>query len=168
MKKPIKLDSAIVKILESRLSDEYTASFFYRDAANFLRGIGFFKAADYYEKESADELVHAKGIENFLVDWNVHPSIPSIEYQDNGFGSLDDVLSAAYVLEYQLYESYEKDSVKIFGTGDLCVFDFLQKYRTIQAKSVAEASDKLNMLEGCDCDNKFELLLLEDKLFPQG
>ena len=64
-----------------------------------------------------------------------------------------------------MYEEYEDTSMKIFKTGDLCVFDFLQKYRTIQKESVAEYSDKINMLEGVNTKSKFELLMLEKKLF---
>jgi len=48
---------------------------------------------------------------------------------------------------------------------DLCVFDFLQEFRMLQKQSVAEYSDKLNMLEGVDGKDKFKLLLLEKKLF---
>jgi len=167
MKKPIKLNSKVVTILEARLADEYTASFLYRNASNYLQGIGFFLAAKYFAKESADELSHAHGIEKYLVDWNVCPVLPQIDSQDNKFDGLPDVIDSAYVIELALYQSYEKDSVKIFEMGDICTFDFLQHYRTIQTKSVAEYSDFLNLLEGCDCESKFELLLLEEKLFGE-
>lgn len=168
MKKPTKLNEKIVSYLEKRLADEFTASYFYRDASNYLQGIGFSKAAAYFAKESADELTHAKGIEKFLVDWNVHPSLPQIDAQDNKFDGLHDVIESAYTLEYALYEAYEEDSVAIFKLGDICAFDFLQSYRMKQSQSVAEYSDMLNLLSDCDCDSKFELLLLEDKLFGEG
>jgi hypothetical protein len=67
------------------------------------------------------------------------------------------------LIEYDLYEAYEETSKKLFNM-DLCTFDFLQQFRLIQTKSVAEYSDKLNMLEGVKGD-KFEMLLLEKKLF---
>lgn len=168
MKKPVKLNSKIVDILEARLADEYTASFLYRDASNYLQGVGYFTAAKYFAKESADELSHAHGIEKFLVDWNILPTLPQIESSDNGFVSLHDVIERSYSIEYALYQEYEKDSVKVLEMGDTCVFDFLQTYRTIQMKSVAEFSDFLNVLDGCDCDNKFEMLLLEEKLFGEA
>lgn len=168
MKKPVKLNAKIVTILEERLADEYTASFLYRDASNYLQGIGFFAAAKYFAKEAADELSHAHGIEKFLVDWNIQPTLPEIESSDNSFGGLCDVIEKAYELEYQLYQLYEKDSVKVLEMGDTCVFDFLQTYRTIQMNSVAEYSDFLNILDGCDCDDKFQMLLLEEKLFGEG
>jgi len=168
MKKPNKLNSKIVSILEARLADEYTASFLYRDASNYLQGIGFSLAAKFFAQESADELTHAHGIEKFLVDWNVQPTLPQIDSVDNNFDGLPDVIEKGYTIEYTLYQSYEKDSVKVFEMGDICVFDFLQTYRSIQTKSVAEYSDFLNLLDGCDCESKFELLLLEEKLFGEG
>jgi len=168
MKKPVKLNAKIVTILEERLADEYTASFLYRDASNYLQGVGFVDAAKYFAKEAADELSHAHGIEKFLVDWNIQPTLPQIESSDNSFDSLCDVIDRAYSIEYALYQAYEKDSVKVLEMGDACVFDFLQSYRTKQLNSVAEYSDMLNMLEGCDCDDKFQMLLLEEKLFGEA
>jgi hypothetical protein len=68
-------------------------------------------------------------------------------------------------MEYALYEAYEETSVKIFKTEDLCVFDFLQTYRTKQTKAVAEYSDMINILEGVSLGSKFEMLMLESNLF---
>jgi hypothetical protein len=76
-----------------------------------------------------------------------------------------EVLEEAYKIEYDLYEAYEETSKKLFEI-DLCVFDFLQPLRLIQNKSVAEYSDKLNLLEGVEGTDKFKALLLEEKLFP--
>ena len=68
-------------------------------------------------------------------------------------------------MEYNLYADYEDTSGKVFKTGDLCVFDFLQQFRTIQTESVAQYSDMMNMLEGVKTDDKFQMLMLEKKLF---
>src|SRR6185369_4879325 len=150
MKKPIKLNKEIVNLLNPRLDDEFTAFAFYRDASNYLNNIGFFEAGKYFAKESEDELLHAKGIEQFLVNWNIQPELPSIPAQNNQFSGLVDIIEKSYEIEYALYESYEETSSKVFKLGDLCVFDFLKTYRSIQTKSVAEYSDMLNMLDGID------------------
>jgi ferritin len=80
------------------------------------------------------------------------------------FETLLEIIEKAYEMEYSLYEEYENSSAKIFKTGDLCAFDFLQNYRSIQTKSVAEYSDMINMLNGTT-GSKFELLMLEEQLF---
>lgn len=49
--------------------------------------------------------------------------------------------------------------------GDVCAFDFLQFFRNVQTESVGQYSDMINMLEGVDTKSKFEMLLLEKKLF---
>jgi len=165
MKKPVKLSDEVVNLLLPRLSDEFKAYYFYRSASNWCKNVGFFIAAEYFAKESNDELEHAKGIENFLVDWNISPKLPTIDAPEINFGGLAEIIDAAYKLEYDLYEEYEDTSAKIFKTGDLCVFDFLQKYRSIQQVSVAEYSDMINMLEGVDVKSKFEMIMLEKKLF---
>ena len=78
---------------------------------------------------------------------------------------MEKVIFKAYDIEYKLYEDYENDSVKIFELGDICTFDLLQFFRGVQTKSVAEYSDMINMLEGVNLNSKFELLMLEKKLF---
>ena len=80
------------------------------------------------------------------------------------FASLIDVIEQAYKIEYDLYEKYERSSLDIFESNDVCTFDFIQQFRKIQTESVREYSDMLNMLEGIET-TKFNLLLLEDKLF---
>lgn len=165
MKQPNKLPKEIVDLLLPRLSDEFTAYYAYRAASNWCANVGYFKAAEYFKKESDDELVHAKNIEDFLVQWNIIPNLPTIKEPKTSFGSLVDVIDLAYGLEFDLYEAYEETSAKVFKTGDLCVFDFLQQYRTIQSQSVGEYSDMLNILQGCNTGDKFQMLLLEKKLF---
>ena len=165
MKKPIKLPQEIVKLLLPRLKDEFDAAYMYRAMSNWCQGVGYFVAAEFFAKESEDEFEHAAGIEKYIVDWNVTPILPRIDVPVLEFDDLIAVLDKAYVVEYKLYEEYEDTSMKVFKTGDLCTFDFLQHYRTIQRKSVAEYSDKINILEGVNPKDKMNLLLLEKKLF---
>lgn len=161
---PNKLDKDVVDLLLPRLKDEYNAFYFYRAASNWCQGVGYFKAAEFFAKESEDELGHAKKIEQYLVDWNVDPELPTVERPQIMFSGLMEVIENAYEIEYALYEDYEGTSKEMFKK-DLCVFDFLQEFRMLQKQSVAEYSDKLNMLEGVDGKSKFNLLLLEEKLF---
>jgi ferritin len=163
--KPNKLEQEVVDLLLPRLSDEYKAFYMYRAAGNWCKDVGFFKAAAFFAAESEDELAHAKNIEQYLVDWNVTPDLPTVEKPQIEFANLMEIIESAYQVEYDLYEAYEKTSMDIFNTQDLCTFDFLQEFRTIQRKSVAEYADKLNMLEGVDGKDKFKMLLLEEQLF---
>ena len=162
--KPTQLSKEVVSLLEPRLSDEFAASHFYNAASNWCYGAGFKLAGAHYAKEAADELTHAGMIQKFMVDWNVIPPLPAIAKPQLEFKSLVEVVEKAYAMEYKLYEEYEDTSAKVFKTGDLCAFDFLQPLRSIQTKSVAEISDILNALEGVTL-NKFELLVLEETLF---
>lgn len=161
---PNKLDKDVVDLLLPRLKDEYNAFYFYRAASNWCQGVGYFKAAEFFAKESEDELGHAKKIEKYLVDWNISPELPTVERPQITFSGLIEVIENAYEIEYALYEDYEGTSMEVFKK-DLCVFDFLQEFRKIQKDSVAEYSDKLNLLEGVDAKSKFNMLLLEKKLF---
>lgn len=159
-----KLEQFSVDQLNARLKDEYMAFFFYRSASNWCEGVGFEKAAAFFATESDTESGHAKIIQDYLNGWNITPSLPSLSMPNVEFASLIDVIEQAYKIEYDLYEKYERSSLDIFESNDVCTFDFLQQFRKIQTDSVREYSDMLNMLEGVET-NKFNLLLLEGKLF---
>jgi ferritin len=162
--KPHSLDKGVVDLLAPRHLDEMDAFYFYRAASNWCQGVGYFKAAEFFAAESQDELEHAAKIEKYLVDWNITVPLPTVPKPQVDFSGLLEVLEEAYKIEYDLYEAYEETSKKLFNM-DLCTFDFLQQFRLIQTKSVAEYSDKLNLLEDVDGKDKFKLLLLEEKLF---
>lgn len=165
MIKPNQLEGEVVQMLLPRLQDEYTAFYFYRAASNWCQGVGYEKAAEFFANESKDELEHAGKIEKYLVDWNVTPDLPALQRPPLEFANLISIIEQAYKIEYDLYEQYEKTSMEIFNAQDTCTFDFLQQFRMLQTKSVAEYSDKLNMLEGVEPTGKFEMLLLEKNLF---
>jgi ferritin len=163
IKTPKTLADASVKILTDRLGDEYTAHYFYRNATNWCAGIGYLKAAAFFAQEAENELDHAKGLQKYLVDWNVMPLLPSIK-PNVTFSDLIDIINKAYVLEYALFESYNRNSKELFDT-DLTTFDFLTTYRTGQTESVIEYSDLLNAAELVNTDNKFEILYFEQTYF---
>ena len=163
IKTPKTLADASVKILTDRLGDEYTAHYFDRNATNWCAGIGYLKAAAFFAQEAENELDHAKGLQKYLVDWNVMPLLPSIK-PNVTFSDLIDIINKAYALEYALFESYNRDSKQLFNT-DLTTFDFLTTYRTGQTESVIEYSDLLNAAELVNIDNKFEILYFEQTYF---
>lgn len=159
------LSKEVIDQIQLRLKDEYSAFYLYRAASNWCRETGFEKAAEYFEKESADELIHAKKLEEFLVDWNSIPVLPLVASPILNFKGLSDIIEKAYTIEYSLYVSYEASSTIIFNSGNISVFDFFGWFRDIQTKSVAEYATMINKLEGIDVNDKFQMLLLEEKLF---
>lgn len=150
---PKQLPKEIANLINERISDEYVAHYFYRQASNFCENVGYLKAAAYFKEESQSELSHAEGLQKYLVDWNMMPVLSPVEPPQK-VTSLVDVIEKAYEMEYNLYEAYEKISKEIFNMDDICTFDFLQKYRLIQLQSIAEYSTFLNRLELIDKKDK--------------
>jgi hypothetical protein len=64
-----------------------------------------------------------------------------------------------------LYDDYEDTSIKVLKMGEIATFDMLQQLRKIQNDSVVSFSDKLNLLEGVDTKDKFQMLMLQEQLF---
>jgi ferritin len=164
MKSPVKLPQQIANLLNQRLNDEYAAHYYYRQVVNYCENVGYLKASEYFKGEAEDELKHAEGIQKYLTDWNVQPVLAPVEPPQKVY-DLVDILEKAYQMEYDLYEAYEKISMDIFNMKDLCTFDFLQTYRTIQRLAVAEYSTFLNQLETIDNENKNWVYEFEKRAF---
>ena len=161
--KPNTLPGEVEARLNARLGDEYLAYYFYRNAANWCKGVNYKKAAAFFEAEATAELGHALGIQEFLVSWNLLPRIPQVETRAQIDG-LVDAINQAYELEWELLQKYSKDQVECFAAHP-ATFNFIQGYVDIQNGEVAEYSDLLNALELIDCDSKLDLLQFEDKYF---
>ena len=162
---PYKLSPEISKMLSVKINDEYSAHYFYRQAANYCENVGFLKAAEYFKNEAADELTHAEGVQKYLTDWNVQPDMMEVSSPEK-INGLVDLIEKAYKMEYALYSEYEDISAKIFPK-DLCTFDFLQQYRTIQRMAVAEYSTFLNQLELIDKEDKNWVYEFEKRAFKK-
>ena len=163
IKQPKTLAETSVARLTDRLRDEYAAHYFYRNAHNWCAGEGYLKAAAFFKAEAAAELEHAEGIQKYLVDWNVYPTLPSIKPTIN-FSNLIDIVNKAYAIEYALFEAYNKNSAELFAT-DLNTFDFMTEYRKGQTQSVIEYSDLLNAANLVNVGNNFEVLYFEQTYF---
>jgi hypothetical protein len=149
--------------LNERIGDEYTAYYFYRNAANWCKGANYNKAGEFFENEASAELEHSKGVQDYLTQWNIIPTIPQAPTNVT-FTSLVDVINKAYEMEYGLLEKYSMDQIA-FAEIHPATFNFIQKYVDIQNNEVSEYSDLLNALELIDCNNKLDVLFFEKSYF---
>jgi ferritin len=161
--RPNTLPSEIESTLNARLGDEYTAYFFYKNAANWCKGVNYPKAAAFFNGEADAELIHAQGIQDYLTQWNLIPMIPPAPTQVP-FESLIDVINKAYQLEYNLFMKYSADQQKFLNVHP-ATFNFVQTYVNYQTAEVAEYSDYLNALNLIDTNSKLDILFFEDKYF---
>lgn len=161
--KPILLPENIVSMLNERIGDEYHAYYMYRNAANWCKEVNYKKAAAFFESEAANELEHSKGLQDYLTQWNIIPTIPQAQTQ-HSFESLVDIINKSYQMEYELLEKYstnQKELDKIHPA----TFNFIQKYVDIQNSEVSEYADLLNGAMLVDCNDKFQVLYFEQTYF---
>lgn len=160
-----KLIPEIVIELNERLNNEYYAMYFYRNASNWCKNRGYSGGAAYFAKEAMNEMEHAKGIEDFMTDWNIQPELKIIDVPD-GFSDLPDIIYKAYELEYDLCDEY-KESAKLFLEKDFNSFRFIQKYIEIQSESVSEYADLINQLSLINVMNKFEVFYFDKEVLAK-
>jgi ferritin len=160
---PKALPTEVEDILNERLGDEYTAYYFYRNAANWCKNVNYKKAASFFNSEAEGELGHAQGIQDYITQWNLIPEIPQVP-TSHKFISLVDIINKAYEIEYNLLQKYSENQ-KEFDSSHPATFNFIQKYVDIQNGEVEEYSDLLNALQLIDVNNKFEVLYFENTYF---
>ena len=155
-----KLNDSSVKELNDRLENEYEAHYFYRCAANWCAEANYKKASEFFSKEAESELEHAKGIQDYLVDFGVLPELRSITKTNYDFSDLSEIIQLSYDMELQLMYDYN-DSSKLLFSDDITTFDFLTTYRVEQREAINEYNDLLDALELIDKSDKFQLLYFE-------
>jgi ferritin len=158
-----KLDSKTVQILTDRIKDEYIAHYYYRAASNWCQDKNYKKAAEFFNNEADDELVHAKGIQEYMTDFNIIPVIPQAP-TSHSFDSLVDIIYGAYKVELALMKEYNKNSQDLFST-DITTYDFLKAYREFQKGAVVEYNDLINAIDLIDKTDKFQVLYFEQTYF---
>jgi ferritin len=161
--KPNTLPKEIEAKLNARIGDEYTAHYFYRNAANWCKNVNYKNAAAFFEAEAMSELEHAKGLQDYLTQWNLMPAIPAAPTSKT-FTSLAQIISEGYSMEYDLFEKYSIDQEDTL-TEHPATFNFLQGYVNIQNDAVGEYSDLLNALELINLDSKLDVLFFETEYF---
>ena len=160
---PKTLPTDVTTFINERIGDEYTAHYFYRNAANWCKNLNYKKAAAFFEAEANSELEHAKGLQDYLTQWNLFPEIPAAPTMSD-FASLVDIVNKAYAMEYGLFTKYSRDMGMVLGIHP-ATFNFIQGYVDIQNDAVGEYSDLLNALNLVNPDNKFEVLYFEQTYF---
>ena len=158
-----KLDSKTIQILTDRIKDEYIAHYYYRAAANWCQDKNYKKAFDFFVAEADDELVHAKGLQEYMADFNIIAQIPQAP-TSHSFDSLVDIIYGAYAVELALMKEYNKNSQELFAS-DITTFDFLKKYRKFQKDAVVEYNDFINAIDLIDKTDKFQMLYFEQTYF---
>jgi ferritin len=158
-----KLSEKVIRILTDRIKDEYTAHYYYRAATNWCQDMNYKKAAEFFKNEADDELEHAKKLQEYMVDFNIQPTIPQANTK-HSFDNLIGIIEGAYKMELGLMKEYNKNSTDIF-TEDITTFDFLTEFREIQKGAVVEYNDLINASNLINKKDKFQVLYFENTYF---
>lgn len=163
VKQPVTLPTEIVAMIQDRIAGEYNAHYAYRAAANWCKNANYKKATAFFEAGAAEELDHAKTLQDYLTQWNILPEI-SATNPHHVFNGLVHIIDEIYDVEYKLLLDYSKNALSVLNSHP-ATFNFFQEFIDIQNKSVGEFSDLLNALMLIDANRKLDLLMFEDKYF---
>ena len=155
---------SLLPVMLKRLQNEYEASQFYRNAANWCANAGYNKAAAYFSNEAVSEQEHAIKLQSFLNDWGCRYVLPQISTVF-ACTSLPEIVRKAYEgFEVPLYKAYNDDAGRAFDI-DKSAFTLLLKFVEKQRKSVAEYRTLIDKLMLIDESNKLDVYLYELNAF---
>lgn len=159
MKKNLLSKEYYNKIIKA-ITLELSASNLYKHLCNQLQNIGYFGSAEFFKKESKDELKHYQIWADFVNDKGTAAKIPTIEGFTDDITSLKEAFEMYYKKEYDLGEFYNKWYMEC---DDATIHQQLLTFIEIQRTSVGEAGDLLATLEQCGTEKG--ALLVFDKSF---
>lgn len=146
-------------ILQSAISQELYASNLYKHLSNQCQRLGYLGAANYFRKESKDELEHYQLIADYMNDLGSVAEIPDIDGCDDEIKTLYDAVERAYKTEVDLGKKY----TTWHGQVDPMTGQFLLQFLETQRKSIGEYGDLLSRLQIAD-DNAAALLMIDQEL----
>jgi len=146
-------------ILQTAIGQELYASNLYKHLANQCQRLGYFGAANYFKKESNDELEHYQLIVDYMNDLGSVAEVPDIDGCDDKISTLLDAVERAYKAEVDLGKKYTTWHDQV----DPMTAQFLLQFLEIQRKSIGEYGDLLSRLEIAD-ENPAAILIIDKEL----
>jgi ferritin len=137
---------------------ELSASNLYKHLCNQLQNIGYFGSAEFFKRESKDELKHYQIWADFVNDKGGAAMIPTIKGFTDEISELKEAFDIYYKKEYDLGEFYND---WYMDCEDATIMQQLLTFVEIQRTSIGEAGDLLATLE--QCGKEKAALLLFDK-----
>jgi bacterioferritin (cytochrome b1) len=156
----LKLPIEAVDRLTARINDEWKAVQFYQSAQIHFADMNYDTIAAFCQAESADEIGHAKVLQDYMADYGVivQRESPEMNYS---FTDPKDFVNQAVELESALDDAYQDDYKALSDYPN--VQNLLLQFLTIQTDSVREYLNKQRKL--MTLTSEFEFRVLEKEIF---
>ena len=158
MKTPIVEKEYIEKINDSG-TRELTASLSYKQVSNCMKQIGYFGSAEFFLKESQDEVSHYEIWADAANDLGLVLEIGNVKPKEKPM-TIHEAFDFYYRNEKDLLDFYNKFYSEC---EDPTLHQILLPFIEIQRKSVGEAGDFLATLERCG-EDKAALLVFDKEI----
>jgi ferritin len=156
------LSNATRLALQEAIRSELYASALYKHLANQCQRLGYFGAAKYFLKESADELTHYQRLADYMNDRGDVAKIPTVAGPTDSIADLKAALLAGYNAEVDLGAKYAKWYTGIHPNDPLTA-QFLLQYLEIQRTSIGEYGDWISRMNLAK-DDPSAILLIDQEL----
>jgi len=140
-----------ISSLLARLTNEYEAHLFYRNASNWCNVNGFVDASNYFASEASSELEHATAIQKYLTDWNISFVLPNASV-DFSVTDIRELFTEALAIEMALYKAYNTDAISAMHI-DSSLYSLNLHFVGVQKDAVAEYlnyNDELKLISDDD------------------
>lgn len=141
-----KLSDEAVEIIEELMEDEFYAISFYTYLSFCCTNKGYFRAADYFMRESQSERSHFLRLSDFLQTRGIEPDVPEVKSPEIEFTDLRSGIAAAYKLEIALTEKYDK-KIRAMHKIDMMAYLKLCEFMHVQESALGEMNNLWSMFE---------------------
>ena len=158
------LSKEAIDALTFRINSEEFSSRLYHDMRLWLEDNGYVNLAKLYNKYSEEELTHASWSKEFLLAYNIKPTLKAIASPEATYSSCSDILDATLEHEIQVTNECQDLSKNALKRGEMTLFSLGQKYCSEQVEELKKSYDIISIYKLTSCPLLFDQYIGENYL----
>lgn len=150
------LSKEAINDLNFRINSEEFSSRLYHDMSLWFDDKGYINLAKLYAKYSDEEMSHAKFAKDFLLSYNLKPTLKPLQSPEAEYKDCSEVLEATKNHEILITNECQDLSRNALRRGEMTLFVLGQKYCSEQIEELKKSFDLINIYKLTSCPLLFD------------
>jgi ferritin len=138
------LDQKIIDTLNYRINQEELSSRIYEQMYLWLDAKGFVNFAKLYQKYASEEKSHSDWAKDYLLDFNIAPTLQTLKAPDNEFSGLKQILDITLSHEQEILRQCEELCTLALEEGSHILYTLAFKYVGEQREEIKKSLQLLD------------------------
>lgn len=145
------LSKEAINDLEYRIVQEEFSSRLYENMSLWLNDLGYINISKLYKRYSEEELIHAGWAKEFLLSYDLKPTLKAIPSPEMDFDSCMDLFEKTLSHEIDVTKQCEKFAVDSLKRGEITLYTLALKYCSEQIEELRKSYDLINIHKLSTC-----------------